>query len=108
MWLDRLRDGINIYFPVAGSTPDSSLTLVPGSHWWPEDRTERTAGGATYNGTAYSVPALKGSNEPLELVRPNPGPEQVLLFSPYLLHGGALNLNSAATRISLEMRFWAV
>lgn len=108
VWLDRLRDGLNIYFPVAGSTPDSSLTLVPGSHWWPEDRTERTAGGATYNGTSYSVPALKGSLEPLKLLRPNPGPEQVLLFSPYLLHGGALNLNSDATRISLEMRFWAV
>ncbi|MBX0291589.1 phytanoyl-CoA dioxygenase family protein [Hymenobacter sp. HSC-4F20] len=108
VWLDRLRDGLNIYFPVAGSTSDSSLTLVPGSHWWPEDRTERTAGGATYNGTSYSVPALKDSAEPLELVRPNPGPEQVLLFSPYLLHGGALNLNSDATRISLEIRFWAV
>ncbi|TGD81759.1 phytanoyl-CoA dioxygenase family protein [Hymenobacter wooponensis] len=108
VWLDRLRDGINIYFPIAGSTADSSLTLVPGSHWWPESRTERTACGAVYNGTAYSVPALKDATEPLELVRPNPGPDEVLLFSPYLLHGGALNLNSDATRISLEMRFWAV
>ncbi|UOR05011.1 phytanoyl-CoA dioxygenase family protein [Hymenobacter aerilatus] len=108
VWLDRLRDGINIYFPVAGSTSDSSLTLVPGSHWWPESRTERTAGGAVYNGTTYSVPALKDAVEPLELVRPNPGPDEVLLFSPYLLHGGALNLNADATRISLEMRFWAV
>lgn len=107
-WLDRLRDGINIYFPVAGSTPDSSLTVVPGSHHWPENRTQRTADGAVYNGTAYSVPALTGAAELLELVRPNPGPEEVLLFSPYLLHGGALNLNADATRISLEMRFWAV
>ena len=108
VWLDHLRDGLNIYFPVAGSTADSSLTLVPGSHRWPESRTERTAGGAIYHGTAYRVPALKGATEALELVRPNPGPEQVLLFSPYLLHGGALNLNADATRVSLEMRFWAV
>lgn len=106
-WLDRLRDGLNLYFPVAGSTAHSSLTLVPGSHRWPESRTERTASGAIYNGTRYSVPALKDSVEPLELVRPNPAADEVLLFSPYLLHGGALNLNADATRISLEMRFWA-
>ncbi|QIX61269.1 phytanoyl-CoA dioxygenase family protein [Hymenobacter sp. BT18] len=106
-WLDRLRDGLNLYFPVAGSTEHSSLTLVPGSHRWPESRTERTAGGAVYNGARYSVPALKASAEPLELVRPNPSADEVLLFSPYLLHGGALNLNADATRISLEMRFWA-
>lgn len=108
VWLDRLRDGLNIYFPVTGSTSESSLTLMPGSHWWPENRTERTASGAVYNGVTYSVPALKHAAEPLELVRPNPGPEEVLIFSPYLLHGGALNLNADATRISLEMRFWVV
>ena len=105
-WLERLRDGLNLYFPVAGSTADSSLTLVPGSHRWPESRTERTAEGAVYHGTTYSVPAIKSAAEPLHLLRPNPGPNEVLLFSPYLLHGGALNLNADATRISLEMRFW--
>jgi hypothetical protein len=45
--------------------------------------------------------------EPLHLLRPNPAPSEVLLFSPYLLHGGAVNLNENETRISLEMRFWA-
>ncbi|MBC6611063.1 hypothetical protein H8B15_09020 [Hymenobacter sp. BT507] len=97
-----LSDSCRKYFLVGSSTTDSSLTLAP------ESRTERTSGGAIYNGTTYSVPALNGANEPLELVRPNPGPDEVLLFSPYLLHGGALNLNADATRISLEMRFWAV
>jgi Phytanoyl-CoA dioxygenase (PhyH) len=106
VWLPDYRDCVNIYVPVAGSTPDSSLTLVPGSHWWPENRTERTQDGAVYNGVRFTVPAVKGAAEPLNIIRPNPGPEEVLLFSPYLLHGGAVNLNPDATRISLEMRFW--
>ena len=105
-WLERLRNGLNIYVPVAGSTADSSLALVPGSHWWAEDQTSRTHAGAVYNGTQYSVPALVAATEPLHLIRPNPGPDEVLLFSPYLLHGGAVNLNDDETRISLEMRFW--
>ena len=107
-WLDRLRNGVNIYFPVAGSTPDSSLALAPGSHWWPEDQTTRTHAGAVYNGTQYSVPAVVDSAQPLRLLRPNPTPDEVLLFSPYLLHGGAVNLNDDETRISLEVRFWAI
>ena len=107
-WLDRLRHGINIYFPVAGSTADSSLALLPGSHWWPEDQLTRTHAGAVYNGVQYSVPGVVASAQPLHLLRPNPGPDEVLLFSPYLLHGGAVNLNVDETRFSLEMRFWAV
>ena len=106
-WLDRLRHGVNIYFPVAGSTPDSSLALAPGSHWWPESQTSRTHAGAVYNGAQYSVPALVAAAQPLHLLRPTPGPDEVLLFSPYLLHGGAVNLNEDETRISLEVRFWA-
>ncbi|GAB2854071.1 phytanoyl-CoA dioxygenase family protein [Hymenobacter ruber] len=107
VWLDRLRNGINIYFPLAGSTADSSLALLPGSHWWPEDQLTRTHAGAVYNGAQYSVPGVVASAQPLHLLRPNPGPEEVMIFSPYLLHGGAVNLNEDETRLSLEMRFWA-
>jgi hypothetical protein len=92
VWIPDYHNCLNIYVPVAGSTAQSSLTLVPGSHHWPENRTLRTA--------------VLGSAEPLEIIRPNPGPDEVLLFSPYLLHGGAVNLNEDETRISLEMRFW--
>lgn len=107
VWLDHLRNGVNIYVPVAGSTADSSLALVPGSHWWPESQTTRTQAGAMYNGVQYHVPGLVDAAAPLHLLRPNPGPDEVLLFSPYLLHGGAVNMNVDETRISLEMRFWA-
>jgi hypothetical protein len=107
VWLPDYRSCVNIYVPVAGSTAQSSLTLVPGSHHWPENRTLRTAGGAVSNGVAFTVPGVLGSAEPLDIIRPNPAPSEVLLFSPYLLHGGAVNLNADETRISLEMRFWA-
>jgi len=40
------------------------------------------------------------------LERPNPGENEMLLFSPYLVHGGGYNFNTDMTRISLEMRFW--
>ena len=105
-WMPRYRGGLNIYAPVAGSTAVSSLSLVPGSHHWPESLVERTAEGALYHGTPYQVPGAKSSRVPLTAVRPHPGPDEVLVFSPYLLHGGATNLNEDATRISLEMRFW--
>ncbi|GAB3291920.1 phytanoyl-CoA dioxygenase family protein [Hymenobacter tenuis] len=106
VWLPDYDDCINIYVPVCGSTPQSSLSLVPGSHWWPESRTSRTQGGAVYNGATYTVPAVTSAPTELHLIRPNPGLQEVLLFSPYLLHGGAVNLNEDETRVSLEMRFW--
>ncbi len=45
VWLDRLRHAVNIYVPFAGSTPRSSLPLVPGSHRWKESEIERTGRG---------------------------------------------------------------
>ena len=106
VWLPEYRDGLNIYLPVAGSTDRSSLTLVPGSHYWPENAVERTERGAIYHGVPYTVPGVLRPTRPLDIIRPNPGPGEVLVFSPYLLHGAAANLNEDATRISLEMRFW--
>ena len=106
VWLPEYRDGLNIYLPVAGSTDRSSLALVPGSHHWPENAVVRTEGGAVYHGVAYTVPGVLRPVRPLDLIRPNPGPDEVLVFSPYLVHGAAANLNEDATRVSLEMRFW--
>ncbi len=105
VWLDRLRNAVNIYVPLAGSSQDSSLPLVPGSHRWRESELLRTAQGATVDGISYTVPAVVGSDRPLALVRPNPGENELLLFSPYLVHGGARN-RTDRTRSSLEMRFW--
>ena len=106
VWLPEYHDAINIYVPLAGSNERSSLTLVPGSHHWSEATVERTRGGARVNGVQYNVPAVTDTHHSLQPIRPNPGRNELLIFSPYLLHGGAVNLNEDVTRISLEMRFW--
>ncbi len=71
-----------------------------------EDTFTRTTEGARMNNVQFNVPGLISSKLPLEFVRPNPNPNQILVFSPYLIHGGSINLNTDQTRISLEMRFW--
>lgn len=106
VWLDHLRSAVNGYAPLAGSTSRSSLGLVPGSHRWSEAAIERTTAGAEIDGIRYEVPAVVRTDEPLELVRPATDPNELLLFSPYLVHGGAQNFERDATRASLELRFW--
>ncbi len=106
VWLDRLRHAVNIYAPLVGSNPRSSLSLVAGSHLWKESEIERTTTGATVGSMSYTVPSVVGAKHRLLMIRPDPGPNEVLLFSPYLVHGGAVNLNTDVTRVSLEMRFW--
>jgi hypothetical protein len=108
VWLDRLRNAINIYVPLAGSSARSSLPMVRGSHRWAESEIERTVEGARVNGVVFTVPSVVGAAHPLELERPDPGPNEVLVFSPYLIHGGAYNQQPDRTRVSLEMRFWRV
>jgi ectoine hydroxylase-related dioxygenase (phytanoyl-CoA dioxygenase family) len=105
-WLDRLRGAVNIYVPLAGSNTRSSLPLVPGSHLWKDSEIERTVEGAKVDGAMYRVPAVTGSTRDVKMVRPNPRPGEVMVFSPYLIHGGGVNLNADLTRVSLEMRFW--
>jgi hypothetical protein len=56
----------------------------------------------------FTVPSVVGAAHPLVLERPNPGLNEVLVFSPYLIHGGAFNQQTDRTRVSLEMRFWRV
>ena len=106
VYLDHLRNGLNIYVPIAGSNELSSLPLMPGSHLVSEKDITRTASGAKINGTPFTVPCITAVQERLALIRPNPNLNEVLVFSPYLVHGGALNLNEDLTRISLEMRFF--
>jgi hypothetical protein len=106
VWLEDYDDCINLYIPVSGSNERSSLILFEGSHHWPESMVERTTQGAKINGVQFNVPAvtfLRGHHEP---VRPNPDEDEVLIFSPYLIHGGSVNLNKNRTRISLEVRLW--
>lgn len=106
VWLDHLRDAVNIYVPLAGSTAESALPLVPGSHLWMESEIERTLAGAKMAGQSYRVPSVVGGKRALDFVRPNPQANEVMVFSPYLIHGGGVNFQPDTTRVSLEARFW--
>lgn len=106
VWLDRLRNAVNLYVPLAGSDASSSLALVPGSHLWSEAEIARTESGALIDGVRYTVPSVVGARQELRAIRPDPRPNEVLVFSPYLIHGGATNPHPDRTRVSLEMRFW--
>ena len=107
VYLDFYRNIVNIYLPVIGSNELSSLTVQPGSHKWNENETMVTKGGAffKYQKKKYSVDAIVASKQPIEMIRPNPMENQLMLFSPYLIHGCAINNNEDITRISLEVRF---
>jgi ectoine hydroxylase-related dioxygenase (phytanoyl-CoA dioxygenase family) len=106
VWLEDYANCINLYIPIAGSTDLSSLAIVAGSHRWSENKIERTQSGATIGGTTYNVPAVTKIPGAYEIRRPNPQRNEVLVFSPYLIHGGAVNLNQDKTRISIELRLW--
>jgi len=106
--LDRSRGAVNLYFPLAGSTEDSSLPIIPDSHFWPESEIVRTYGNAYVNDVKYTNPATVAAVRGLDMVTPNPGPEEVMVFTPYTIHGGGYNFNANSTRVSLEMRFWKV
>jgi hypothetical protein len=107
VYLDFYRNTVNIYLPVIGSTDNSSLKIQSGSHKWNENETIVTKGGAFFKSTnkKYSVDAIVASKKPLDMIRPNPNEDQLMLFSPYLIHGCADNNNENTTRISLEVRF---
>lgn len=106
VWLNHLRNCVNIYLPIAGSNHLSSLAVLPGSHFWKESEIERGISEGRVNSVKYRVPAITATKKPFKMTRPNPGPNQILIFSPYLIHGGGANLNTDVTRVSLEMRFW--
>jgi hypothetical protein len=106
VWLEDYSDCINLYIPICGSNELSSLIISPGSHLWSESRVERTERGALINGIKFNVPAVTSINGSFDVVRPNPSQNEVLVFSPYLIHGGAANLNEDVTRISIELRLW--
>lgn len=107
VYLDFYRNIVNIYLPIVGSNEKSSLKIQPESHKWNENTTIVTNGGAYFKNIdkKYSVDAIVASKNILSMIRPNPTNNQVMIFSPYLIHGCASNHNEDITRISLEIRF---
>jgi hypothetical protein len=106
VWIDRLRNAVNIYAPLAGSNQNSALPVAPGTHLWKESEIKRTDTGAIKGSSTYTVPAVVATKKELRMIRPNPRENEVLVFSPYMIHGGGFNSNADTTRVSLEVRFW--
>ena len=107
VWLDHLRNLVNIYIPLSGSGPKSALQVVPGSHLWKESDVMRTGEGAKLNGRAFTVPACLAYRRRAVPVRGSPDADECMIFSPYLIHGNGTNLMPDTTRCSLEIRFQA-
>ncbi|WP_204346399.1 phytanoyl-CoA dioxygenase family protein [Psychroserpens algicola] len=106
-YLSYWEDIINVWIPIVGCNQNSSLPVYPRSHLIPENEILRTASkGAKINGNTYYVPCiLETKKGKIEMIRPNPKPGEALIFSPFLIHGSAVNKNENITRISLELRF---
>ncbi len=106
-YLSYWENIINVWIPIVGCNELSSLPVFPKSHLIPEHQILRTESkGAKINGNTYYVPCILETKEgPIEMIRPNPKQGEALIFSPFLIHGSAVNKNKDITRISLELRF---
>lgn len=106
VWLDYYRNCVNIYLPLSGSNGKSALPIVSGSHYWSESDIERTVDGAKIEGFTYRVPSVTETKKQMNFLRPNPGINEFMVFSPYLIHGGGNNNGLTETRSSIEIRFF--
>ena len=79
---------------------------MPKSHKFNEKDILRTVSGAKVGKREFTVPAILKIKDSLDLTRPNPNYDELMVFSPYLVHGAGINEETNTTRISLEMRFW--
>ena len=105
-YLSYWEDIINVWIPIEGCNENSSLPVCSGSHLIPENEILRTESkGAKINGNTYYVPCiLKTNNGPIHMIRPNPSIGEAIIFTPFLIHGAAVNKNVDITRVSLELR----
>jgi ectoine hydroxylase-related dioxygenase (phytanoyl-CoA dioxygenase family) len=104
-YLDVWKNVLNLWLPICGCTGQSSLPVIPGSHLFNEQDVFRTpGGGAVIDGNRYRVPGIADARAGMEMIRPNPATDEVLAFTPFLIHGAAFNRNTDSTRMALEFR----
>tara|TARA_Y100000589_G_C27055439_1_gene589099 strand:- start:67 stop:918 length:852 start_codon:yes stop_codon:yes gene_type:complete len=109
IYYDNLRNALNCFMPIYGVNNKSSLPIIIGSHLWPEDETIRTEKYPIVDGTKFSVPAIisRKDGSIIRMKRPKVDYGNLMLFSPYSIHGGGVNLGKQV-RISFELRFWKI
>jgi len=106
--LKRNKKTVNIYAPIAGSNENSSLPIIPGSHFWSDSELRITNGKAYVENIKFTNPAIVSAEKGLHMITPNPKLGELMVFTPSAIHGGGRNFNDDLTRISLEMRFWPI
>lgn len=99
---------INVWIPICGVSHKSSLPFAIGSHLIPENKIIRSEKGAIVSGKQYHVRCIKEWNLSNKLQRIPIQNKQAFLFSPFLIHGLALNQQEDQTRIALEFRLFKV
>ncbi len=97
---------VNFWIPVCGVTEKSSLPIVEKSHLLPESKIERTTDGGVIEGNKYRVRTVKSWDGSNKLQRVNIQDGQLLVFSPHLIHGLAVNEETDQTRVALEFRLY--
>lgn len=102
----RIPRFVNIWIPVCGVTEKSSLPIAPGSHLVNEKDVLRTFEGGVVEGNKYRVRSVKSWGGDSKLIRAKVGYGQVLMFTPHLVHGLALNEQDDQTRVALEYRLF--
>lgn len=108
-YLKIWRKTVNVWLPVAGCSTESSLAVLPGSHLWNEKDIYRSEPGeASIEGRTYRVPAIMRTRHGLHMVRPNPRLGEALVFTPFLIHGAAINAAADTTRMSYELRPYVI
>lgn len=104
-YLEVYENTINLWIPIVGCTRESSLPVMAASHLINESNVYRTqVKGATINSVSYHVPGIVDTKDGMKFIRPNPMPGQALIFTPFLIHGSAINEQPDITRMSLEIR----
>lgn len=97
---------INVWIPICGVSDKSSLPFAIGSHLIPENKIIRSKQGAVISDRKYHVRCIKEWNGSNVLERIPIVNKQAFLFSPFLVHGLALNQQEDTTRIALEFRLF--
>lgn len=97
---------INFWIPICGVTEKSTLPLVENSHFLSEDTILRINDKTIMNNNSYRVRGIINWNNSNELTKPTVKNGQVLMFSPHLIHGLALNEQNDTTRVALEFRLF--
>lgn len=97
---------VNFWVPICGVTKKSMLPISPKTHKLPENLILRTNEESFVSGNKYRVRAIKEWDNSVSMYRYPIDYGQVLIFSPHLIHGLAVNEEKNITRVSLEFRLY--